>query len=72
MADLNVTFAGVPLKNPLVLASGTPGWDGAHLREGARAGAGAVVTKTILVIDTLSVPNPDSPYVKSSLEGNPA
>ncbi len=45
--DLSVTYAGVKFKNPLVLASATPGWDGHHLRLAAEAGAGAVVPKTI-------------------------
>jgi dihydropyrimidine dehydrogenase (NAD+) subunit PreA len=47
MVDISVTFAGVHLKNPIVLASGGPGWDGEHLRRCGLAGAGAVIPKSI-------------------------
>lgn len=46
-ADLSVDYAGVKFRNPIVLASATPGWDGKHLAEAAAAGIGAVVCKTI-------------------------
>jgi dihydropyrimidine dehydrogenase (NAD+) subunit PreA len=45
--NLKVNYAGVEFKNPLVLASATPGWDGRHLRLAAEAGAAGVVPKTI-------------------------
>lgn len=44
---LSVNFAGLELANPFILAAATPGWDGQHLVEATRAGAGAVVPKTI-------------------------
>lgn len=44
---LSVDYAGVRLRNPIILGSATPGWDGKHLAEAAAAGAGAVVCKTI-------------------------
>jgi dihydropyrimidine dehydrogenase (NAD+) subunit PreA len=47
MADLRVNFAGVTFKNPLVLASATPGWDGEGMKRAALAGIGGVVPKTI-------------------------
>jgi dihydropyrimidine dehydrogenase (NAD+) subunit PreA len=47
MADLKVTFAGLELKNPLMLASATPGWDGQRLKCAGQAGFGAVISKTI-------------------------
>lgn len=47
MADLRVNYAGVEFKNPLVLASATPGWDGEGMRLAAEAGIGGVVPKTI-------------------------
>jgi len=47
MADLHVDFAGVTFRNPLVLASATPGWDGVRLREAGEAGFAAVIPKTI-------------------------
>lgn len=47
MVDLSVNFAGVKMKNPVILASATPGWDGEHLKKAALAGAGGVVPKSI-------------------------
>ena len=47
MADLSVDFASVPFRNPLVLASATPGWDGQRLKEAGEAGFAAVIPKTI-------------------------
>ncbi|MEM3421986.1 MAG: 4Fe-4S binding protein [Candidatus Hadarchaeum sp.] len=47
MADISVDFAGVKLANPIILASGGPGWDGEHLKRCAKAGAGGLVPKSI-------------------------
>ncbi|WP_227767324.1 4Fe-4S dicluster domain-containing protein [Zhaonella formicivorans] len=47
MADLRVTYAGVEFKNPLVLASATPGWDGEGMKRAGLAGIGGVIPKTI-------------------------
>lgn len=47
MADLRVNYAGVEFKNPLVLASATPGWDGEGMKRAGLAGIGGVVPKTI-------------------------
>lgn len=47
MADLSVNYCGVKYKNPLVLASATPGWDGEGMRLAAAAGFGGVIPKTI-------------------------
>ncbi|HBT46294.1 MAG TPA: hypothetical protein DEA73_00210 [Peptococcaceae bacterium] len=47
MANLRVNFAGVTFRNPLVLASATPGWDGLRLKRAGEAGFGAVIPKTI-------------------------
>ncbi|KUO42074.1 MAG: hypothetical protein APU95_03645 [Hadesarchaea archaeon YNP_N21] len=47
MVDISVDFAGVKLANPIILASGGPGWDGEHLKRCAQAGAGALVPKSI-------------------------
>ena len=47
MADLKVNFAGLELKNPLMLASATPGWDGKRLKDAGQAGFGTVISKTI-------------------------
>lgn len=48
MADrLQVNFAGVKLRNPIILGSATPSWDGRSSAEASRAGAGAIVPKTL-------------------------
>ncbi len=47
MADLAVDIAGLRLENPFILASGVWGETGATLARALRAGAGAVVTKSI-------------------------
>jgi dihydroorotate dehydrogenase (NAD+) catalytic subunit len=47
MADLTVDIAGLRLDNPFILASGVWGETGATLARALRAGAGAVVTKSI-------------------------
>jgi len=47
MADISVNFAGVKLANPIILASGGPGWDGEHLKRAGLAGAGALIPKSI-------------------------
>ncbi|MDI6762882.1 MAG: tRNA-dihydrouridine synthase [Thermodesulfobacteriota bacterium] len=46
MNSLEVTFAGVKLRNPLILASATPSWDGERANLGWKAGAGAVIPKS--------------------------
>ncbi|WP_300459402.1 tRNA-dihydrouridine synthase [Desulfobacula sp.] len=47
MANLEVSIAGVKFRNPLILASATPGWDGERLSQAWKGGAGAVVPKTL-------------------------
>lgn len=47
MANLEVNYAGVKYRNPLVLASATPGQDGEGMRLAAQAGIGGVIPKTI-------------------------
>ena len=47
MANLEVSIAGVKFRNPLILASATPGWDGERLKQAWEAGAGAVVPKSL-------------------------
>ena len=47
MANLQVDYCGVKFKNPLILASATPGWDGEGMRLAAEAGIGGVIPKTI-------------------------
>ncbi len=45
--DISTEIAGVKLENPLVLASGILGVSAASMAKAARAGAGAVTTKSI-------------------------
>ncbi|MHB1405806.1 MAG: 4Fe-4S binding protein [Desulfitobacteriaceae bacterium] len=47
MADLKVNFAGVEFKNPVILASATPSWDGEGMKIAGLAGIGGVIPKTI-------------------------
>lgn len=47
MANLEVNYAGVKYRNPLVLASASPGWDGEGMRLAGEAGIGGVIPKTI-------------------------
>ncbi len=46
MANLEINFAGVKFRNPLILASATPGWDGERSNLAWRAGAGGVIPKS--------------------------
>lgn len=46
MGNLEVEFAGVKFRNPLILASATPGWDGERSNLAWKAGAGGVVPKS--------------------------
>ena len=48
MADrLEVNLAGVRLRNPIILGSATPSWDGKSSKKASLAGVGAIVPKTI-------------------------
>lgn len=47
MADLSTTVVGIPLEHPVLLASGPLSYDGEAIARAHRAGAAAVVTKTI-------------------------
>jgi dihydroorotate dehydrogenase (fumarate) len=47
MADLNTNLCGIPLANPLILASGPLSWSARGVQAAFAAGAAAVVTKTI-------------------------
>jgi len=46
MIDLSVSFCGMKLKNPFVLASGIKGCDGESLLRAAKEGAGAITSKS--------------------------
>ncbi len=49
MADLSVEYAGLKLRNPLVVASGPPGATVSRIEDAAKNGAGAIITKMILL-----------------------
>lgn len=46
MSRLETEFAGVRMRNPLILSSATPSWDGAHCREAWPNEAGVIVPKS--------------------------
>jgi len=50
VADLTTNLAGLELENPFILASGPLSYDGAAILRAYRAGAGAIVTKTISLV----------------------
>jgi len=58
MAELRVDLAGVKLRNPFLLASGIWGESGESLAGAWRAGAGAVITKSIGAEPRAGYPNP--------------
>lgn len=57
-ADLGTTLCGVPLSNPLILAAGILGTTAPLLERVARAGAGAVTTKSLGPQPRAGHPNP--------------
>lgn len=56
--DLSVEIAGIRLKNPIMMAAGIRGLSASSLIRAARAGAGAVVTKSIGLKPRPGYPNP--------------
>ncbi len=58
MAELSVDLAGIRLRNPLILASGIWGESGESLVGAWRAGAGAVITKSVGSRPRPGYPNP--------------
>jgi len=56
--DLSVRIAGLYMPNPTMLASGILGMSAETLREAARVGAGAVVTKSVGLKPSSGYPNP--------------
>ena len=55
---LRIEITGIELENPLILAAGILGSTGASLRRVARAGAGAVVTKSLGLVPREGYRNP--------------
>ncbi len=46
MSKLSVDFAGVRLRNPMILGSATPSWDGERSNQAWKAGFGGVIPKS--------------------------
>ena len=57
-ADLSIELCGIPLKNPLVLASGVMGTSASLLKRVALGGAGAVTAKSCGPVERAGHPNP--------------
>ena len=55
---LSISFAGLTLKNPTILASGILGYSTESLARVAKGGAGAVVTKSVGLEPRVGYPNP--------------
>ncbi len=49
MVDLSIEIAGLKLKNPLIVASGPPAAKVSRIVEAAKRGAGAIITKMVLL-----------------------
>ena len=58
MTGLEVEIAGIRLRNPTILASGILDESGKSMLEVARAGAGALVTKSVGITERQGHPNP--------------
>jgi len=67
LACLEVQVAGLELRNPTMLASGILGLTSTTLREVAKAGAGAVVTKSIGLEQREGYKNPTTVQVECGL-----
>ena len=64
---LNISFAGLKLKNPTVLASGILGYSAETLTSIVEGGAGAVVTKSIGLTPRIGYANPTVVQTKCGL-----
>jgi dihydroorotate dehydrogenase/Pyruvate/2-oxoacid:ferredoxin oxidoreductase delta subunit len=56
MSMLAVDFAGLKLKNPVIVASATPSIHTEAIKRAAASGAGAVVTKSVIFADAKGIP----------------
>lgn len=65
--DISVDLCGVPMENPVMLASGVLGETGPSLLEALKGGAGAVVTKSIGPLPREGHPNPTVVVLEGSL-----
>ncbi|MBU7013551.1 MAG: dihydroorotate dehydrogenase [Theionarchaea archaeon] len=65
--DISTSLCGIPLRNPLILASGILGNKGALLRRVAESGAGAVATKSVGPEPREGYNNPTVLYVSEDI-----
>ncbi|MBU7022160.1 MAG: dihydroorotate dehydrogenase [Theionarchaea archaeon] len=65
--DVSTRLCGIPLRNPLVLASGILGTKGALLQRVAESGAGAVTTKSIGVEPREGYNNPTVLHISEDI-----
>jgi len=63
MVDLSLEVAGLHLSNPVLPATGPPGWNGEAMRACAEGGAGAIVSKTVSVRPAV-VPTPNMAQIE--------
>jgi dihydroorotate dehydrogenase (NAD+) catalytic subunit len=64
---LSISFAGLKLSNPTMLASGIMGYSAESMDRVAKSGAGAVVTKSVGVSPRIGYPNPTVVQAKGGL-----
>jgi dihydroorotate dehydrogenase (NAD+) catalytic subunit len=64
---LSISFAGLELKNPTILASGILGYSAESLNRVVRGGAGAVVTKSVGIQPRVGYANPTVVQAESGL-----
>lgn len=68
---LSVNFAGLELKNPLIVASGTPSINVEAIRRAEDGGAGAVVTKSVMFANENGIPMGKNPKPRFQLYNTP-
>jgi len=67
---LNVNYAGMMLKNPVIVASATPSINANCIKKAADAGAGAIVTKSVIFPDKNGKPAGSYPRPRFMLMNN--
>jgi dihydropyrimidine dehydrogenase (NAD+) subunit PreA len=65
MADLSVTFTGIPFENPFLLSSAPPTESEANILRAFDSGWGGVVTKTIGLHPVVNVKGPKTKFLRA-------
>lgn len=68
MADLSVTFTGIPFENPFLLSSAPPTESESNILRAFEAGWGGVVTKTIGLHPVVNVAGPKTGFNRASID----